>query len=46
MIAIKTSGSNADTGMPGVTMWPKTDRDAETFKMNSGNAPDWNRVYP
>ena len=31
--------------MTGVTMWAKTDRNAVTFKMNSGNAPDWNRVY-
>ena len=45
LIAIKRSGSNTNTGMTGVTMWAKTDRDAETFKMNSGNAPDWNRVY-
>ena len=45
LIAIKRSETNTEIGMNGITMWAKTDKDAETFKINSGNAPEWNRVY-
>ena len=40
-ITIKRSESNAETGMNGITMWAKNDKDAESFKIINGNAPEW-----